>query len=604
MTKTVSCQNLEQVSWDEILASIPQSATHLLIENADFSSFSAPSVTSTRLEVLRISHSNISHISPLMFLPLPQLRELHLVEKQISDIMSLSTVLYDLPDLQILNLSNNSIDDLPEYILWNGRKLKTIDLSGNRIAHLPTKVFQYLPYLQHLSLANNKLAYIHPLVFANLSSLVSLQLHSNKLQSLHNDTFRDMAGLREVALQNNLWDCSCELRWLHSMITSNASATTFLHKNEIVCETPFDIRLSSVPLLSSNALFCEPPVLVQPLKGKQYIQRLATVTLYCNATGYPDPSVYWMTPHGVTAHTRHRTYMTPEIIEFHKKHSFKGIPTYFESHVIPQEDGSLAIHQMRHYFSGQYSCIAENPGGIAVTSFNVSVTSPIRSIVLYSIVLGGITSGGFLLFGIIIGAIRWTAERFCCNTGKPKGPPEGSSIEEDKYEFEEYDPWYIFEFRPRWLGSPGSPGISPMKCTTPAEAIDAETQRDEDTHHIRHTLESVRARLWGGVGRRVDSIRNRAAHIRESSSYYMSTIRESGSSYVQNIRSSSSQYATRMRAGMAMGVESVKYHVQSMKELCGTGDIGHTVSAVSMATDVEAETSQKSKDVVQTITFV
>ncbi len=139
----------------------------------------------------------------------------------------------------------------------------------------------------------------------------------------------------------------------------------------------------------------------------------------------------------------------------------------------------------------------------------------------------------------------------------------------------------------------------------------------------RDTLEDVRVRLHKSVEKQKEKIRTRAHRMRESSSQYMQTIRESGtmkmqtiressSQYVKNIRSSgtnaihgirssSSEYANRVRAGVVMGVEQVKYHVQSMKEFCGTGDMGQTISTVSMSTNVDmGETSE----VVKQITFV
>ena len=81
----------------------------------------------------------------------------------------------------------------------------------------------------------------------------------------------------------------------------------------------------------------------------------------------------------------------------------------------------------------------------------------------------------------------------------------------------------------------------------------------------------------------------------------MQTIKESGSQYATTIRTSTGQYAQRVRVGVQLGVEQVKYHVQSMKELCGTGDINQTVSTVSISTNVD---NQETTEVIKSITVV
>ncbi len=90
-------------------------------------------------------------------------------------------------------------------------------------------------------------------------------------------------------------------------------------------------------------------------------------------------------------------------------------------------------------------------------------------------------------------------------------------------------------------------------------------------------------------------------NIRESSSQYVRSMRSSGTNAIQGIRESSSQYAHRVRAGVVMGVEQVKYHVQSMREFCGTGDIGQTISTVSVSTNVDMG---ERVEVVKQITYV
>lgn len=177
---------------------------------------------------------------------------------------------------------------------------------------------------------------------------------------------------------------------------------------------------------------------------------------------------------------------------------------------------------------------------------------------------------------------------------------------------------------------------SPMKCVTPAELLDAEENRTAFDAGILQTLDDVRTSLrstierqmeWmrsqrdtvrdsgrqlkTNVGKKVDRVKYKAQMIQQSSSSYVHSIRESGSTKLQSIResgtvklqsikdsgstklktirSSSSHYALRVKTGMADRVEAVRGQVKSLKEFCGTGDIGQTVSVMSVSTNVDSQ---------------
>uniref|UniRef100_A0A8C6MY28 Leucine rich repeat containing G protein coupled receptor 5 n=1 Tax=Mus spicilegus TaxID=10103 RepID=A0A8C6MY28_MUSSI len=106
-----------------------------------------------------------------------------------------------LPNLQVLDLSYNLLEDLPS--LSGCQKLQKIDLRHNEIYEIKGSTFQQLFNLRSLNLAWNKIAIIHPNAFSTLPSLIKLDLSSNLLSSfpvtgLHGLTHLKLTGNRAL----------------------------------------------------------------------------------------------------------------------------------------------------------------------------------------------------------------------------------------------------------------------------------------------------------------------------------------------------------------------------------------------------------------------
>ncbi|XP_075408887.1 leucine-rich repeat-containing G-protein coupled receptor 5 isoform X1 [Tenrec ecaudatus] len=124
------------------------------------------------------------------------LESLTLTGAQISSLPQ--TVCNQLPNLQMLDLSYNRLEDLPSFSVC--QKLQKIDLRHNDISEIRVDAFQQLPNLRTLNLAWNKIATIHSNAFSTLPSLMKLDLSSNRLSSF---PVTGLHGLTHLKLTGN-----------------------------------------------------------------------------------------------------------------------------------------------------------------------------------------------------------------------------------------------------------------------------------------------------------------------------------------------------------------------------------------------------------------
>uniref|UniRef100_A0A667G365 Leucine rich repeat containing G protein-coupled receptor 5 n=1 Tax=Lynx canadensis TaxID=61383 RepID=A0A667G365_LYNCA len=124
------------------------------------------------------------------------LESLTLTGAQISSLPQ--TACDQLPNLQVLDLSYNLLEDLPSFSVC--QKLQKIDLRHNEIFEIRVDTFQQLLSLRALNLAWNKIAVIHPNAFSTLPSLRKLDLSSNLLSSF---PVTGLHGLTHLKLTGN-----------------------------------------------------------------------------------------------------------------------------------------------------------------------------------------------------------------------------------------------------------------------------------------------------------------------------------------------------------------------------------------------------------------
>lgn len=89
-----------------------------------------------------------------------------------------------LGELELLDLSQNELAEIPDYVFEMLSKLKNLDLSSNQITHIQKDTFSGLVQLERLYLHANRIQSIHLEAFDGLEMLLELKLQGNQLTSL------------------------------------------------------------------------------------------------------------------------------------------------------------------------------------------------------------------------------------------------------------------------------------------------------------------------------------------------------------------------------------------------------------------------------------
>lgn len=130
----------------------------------------------------------------------PWLKELYIANNQIKKMTPLNMVYMD---LEVLDLSNNQIDNLEDNIFQGLSKIKVLKLSGNKISNLTRHSLKGLDTLEHLILSNNQIREISVHAFTHLKSLKRLDLSGNQIKHLDADVFSGQANLVDLDLSDN-----------------------------------------------------------------------------------------------------------------------------------------------------------------------------------------------------------------------------------------------------------------------------------------------------------------------------------------------------------------------------------------------------------------
>lgn len=104
---------------------------------------------------------------------------------------------------QNLYIFQNGINTLSQDDFKGLGELDLLDLSQNELAEIPDSVFEMLSKLKNLDLSSNHITHISKDSFSGLVQLERLYLHANRIQSIHLEAFEGLEMLLELKLQGN-----------------------------------------------------------------------------------------------------------------------------------------------------------------------------------------------------------------------------------------------------------------------------------------------------------------------------------------------------------------------------------------------------------------
>ncbi|MBN3285740.1 SLIK5 protein, partial [Polyodon spathula] len=222
---TVSCENRGIVRLSEI-SPLHFSMYHLLLTGNLLKKLSPDDfINYTGVIILHLGNNDIQEVETGAFNGLQGLKRLHLNNNKI-DILRDDTFV-GLESLEYLQIDYNYISIIEPNTWSKLHQLQVLILNDNLLSSLPSNIFRYVP-LTHLDLRGNRL---------KMLPYIGLLEHMDKVV--------------ELQLEENLWNCSCELIALKAWLESISYSALV---GEVVCETPFRLHGRDLDEVSKQEL--------------------------------------------------------------------------------------------------------------------------------------------------------------------------------------------------------------------------------------------------------------------------------------------------------------------------------------------------------------
>ncbi|XP_066294289.1 leucine-rich repeat and immunoglobulin-like domain-containing nogo receptor-interacting protein 3 [Branchiostoma lanceolatum] len=342
-----------------------------------------------RLTTLDLSNGLLVDIEVGYFTPLANLQTLYLSGNPIQRILNGS--FQGLAQLQDLYLIGTELLEIWPETFSGAANIQSLYVRDSKLRRIAPGSFFTLPRLSHLDFRNNALQVIEPGTFTNMPNIMSVDLSYNPLSTLKSFAFnlKGLSTLRVCNLSNarlenveenalggeplcedffcdrtlqldlsnnnletlpnsfcnlsqtiiftgegivysltgNRFSCDCRLRKLVSCIP----LATYIR-----CDAPLVLKHKFLDKISVGNLNCTPPriaTFVLQQDGRN-------VTMFCNATGFPEPTISW------------ETSASPE-----------GARNKEDAGRQMKGTGTLTISDASSEDGGTYGCTTINPGG-------------------------------------------------------------------------------------------------------------------------------------------------------------------------------------------------------------------------------------------------
>ncbi|XP_072023507.1 uncharacterized protein [Amphiura filiformis] len=154
-----------------------------------------------KLEILDLSNNSIDSLESGVFRDCYHLKEVYLYDNKLQVIQS--DLFNGLTKLEILSLYENGIESLPSGVFRDLHQLQELWLYDNKLKVIQSDLFNSLKKLEILDLSNNNYESLPSGVFRDLHELRLLYLYGNNLNVIQSDLFNNLTKLELLALHEN-----------------------------------------------------------------------------------------------------------------------------------------------------------------------------------------------------------------------------------------------------------------------------------------------------------------------------------------------------------------------------------------------------------------
>ncbi|XP_062835388.1 leucine-rich repeat-containing protein 53-like [Anolis carolinensis] len=273
-------------STEEDACAVPASTKALIIMDGNITSVEGFNLSFLlNATLLRLSANGITTIRDDAFLGLRTLKTLFLDQNQISSSSITYSTFHELQNLQVLVLSNNILNSIHGIWFKNMKYLIRLSLNGNQLTSIMGDSFKManLGKLRILDLSNNFINSIEKRTFHGLSQLMEIDLSRNRLAVIP-DAFSPLSELNLLNLDQNWWNCTCQLYDLASFLRkyTNSSSRTLRNADNMNCrasENPSVINLLELTEVNCNSALKHLSGVIKT-KRRNYGQDIALVAIF------------------------------------------------------------------------------------------------------------------------------------------------------------------------------------------------------------------------------------------------------------------------------------------------------------------------------------